>query len=107
MNKIRFVVVDENVFGYINPGRPNTIGVLSTSILRGAYRTWKDGPIDVPMDRSHMRPARLDDFRTFRIALYCYDDDPDTYEIPTEDWGRDFPCFVRFGDAAARQEVPA
>lgn len=80
--KTRFVVVDENVFGCINPLQPNTIQILATSIIRGAIYTWMDGLCPVPMNDKRMRPAIRADFSTYRVSPSGYDADTVHYDFP-------------------------
>jgi hypothetical protein len=82
MDKIRFVVCDENLFGYILPQLPNDVWILATSVIRGSIYTWKDGSAPVPMDKSKMRPATRADFDTYRICPKGYDNDPARYDFP-------------------------
>lgn len=64
--KTRFVVVSENVLGYIDPRQPHVLGVLATSVIRGAVLTWQDGWTFLPSE--NVRPATRQDFADFRVS---------------------------------------
>lgn len=82
--KIRFVVVDENTLGYVNPACPHEIGVLRASVLRGAAPGDPDpGTKPFPIDPSRVRPATRADFDSFRVSPTGYASDP-TYDFPEE-----------------------
>lgn len=76
----RFVVVDENLFGYINPEFPNHVGILATSVIRGSCYSWMDGAVPVP--EKGMRPATRKDFDDFRISPKGYEEDTRHYLFP-------------------------
>ena len=80
--KIKFVVINDNIFGYVNPNQPNQAGVLASSIIRGASHTWMDGPYPLPVSGDNVRPATLADFDSFRVSTGGYDTDP-LYDFPT------------------------
>jgi len=108
--KIRFVVLDENIFGYIDPRLPLTLFILQGLPSKGASLSWQDGscalpldpawvssaecpkPLDlaavnagrqaVRLDPAHVRPATLADCEPFRIRMEDYAKYPDRYEIP-------------------------
>lgn len=68
MTNFAYVVVDENVLGYIKPGMIG-VGILAASILRGATCDPLGGSINMPRDMSRIRLAKLDDFDSFRICM--------------------------------------
>lgn len=76
--KIRFVVQDENLLGYIIPQLPNEVQILATSIIKGSIYSWMDG--SAPSYPSRQRPATLHDFQTFRISADEYVKDTERYE---------------------------
>ena len=69
--KIRFVVQDENLLGYIFPEQPDTVQILATSVIKGSIYTWMDGGAVSHPDRQ--RPATIRDFVAFRVSHegYC------------------------------------
>ena len=77
-----FVVIDEHTFGYINPLQPNVVGILATSVIRGAlpYSQW-DGWKFRPLNDRGMRPATRADFDIFRCSTDGYDNNP-RYDMP-------------------------
>lgn len=76
-DKIRFAVIDENIFGYIDPAQPHNMGVLRASVIRGA----PGGIYNYPVPDNRMRPATRADFETFMVSSKGYDTDP-RYEFP-------------------------
>ena len=79
-SKILFVVVDENSLCYVDPRLPKWAKVLCSSIVRGATRTWMDGPFPLPVDGKGVRPATVRDFETYRISPEPYQRDVAHYE---------------------------
>lgn len=80
--KTKFIVINENILGYIGPfTAPHTAGVLASSVLRGASHDWKDGPYPIRQDRANCRPATRADFKAFRVESKGYENDP-TYDFP-------------------------
>lgn len=103
-DKIRFVVLDENMLGYIDPRSPLTVSILSVSFTRGTSspRAFALGtlPLSVlpmqgkPSERwpagepiasqTDFRPATLEDFeKNFRIVFTGYQNDTSRYDFPT------------------------
>jgi len=79
--KTRFVVVDNNVFGCVNPTfYPGLIQILASSPIKGATVSWRDGTTVIP-DKG-MRPATCADFSTFRISPEGYNSDSVHYDFP-------------------------
>jgi hypothetical protein len=56
-----YVVMDENVLGYLLPN--GWLGILATK--PSAVVSWKDGPIHLGRPT---RPATLEDFAFFRVC---------------------------------------
>lgn len=83
-SKIKFVVIDENNFGYVDHRQPDHAGILNSSVVRGATHTWHDGPFYLPLARV-VRPATLADFEVYRINIEPYKNDKlQAYELPTQ-----------------------
>jgi hypothetical protein len=105
--KIRFVVVDECMLGYIDPRTPLSAGILKVSAGRGSGffpgmgdyplpldSAWVrseacpkplplDGSVPVKLDPSRVRPATLADFEVnFPICFESYRTDP-RYDFPS------------------------
>ncbi len=81
--KTKFVVINENIFGYINPIQPDYVGVLSTSIIRGAVHGRFDGPYLLSMAKT-VRLATLKDFDDFLVSCEGYQKDTVNYDCPKE-----------------------
>ena len=79
--KTKLFVINENIFGCVNPIQPTQLGVLSTSVIRGATHGRFDGPYLLSM-ASTIRPATLKDFEDFLVSEVGYQNDPDYYEMP-------------------------
>ena len=73
-NRINFVVIDENVLGYVQPESPNVVGMLSSSHCI-------NGPIAMPMNLDRVRPARRKDFDKFRVMFNGYKNNPQHYNF--------------------------
>jgi hypothetical protein len=80
--KIRFVVINDCMFGYIDPRQPLQAGILMSKPQRGAHHFWQDGPFPIRGDGKDLRPATLADFDDYRIGRQ-YHADPEHYELPT------------------------
>lgn len=79
--RIKLVVVNEHTLGYIEPGRPHTLCVLRSSVLRGApFTTMNDPRFLSPSDR--VRLAGRQDFEDYRICFDGYEDES-IYEYQT------------------------
>jgi len=74
--KIRFVVLDENIFGYVLPQLPHSLQILMSKASKGATRFWQDGPYPLPLDGARVRPATRADFHDYRIHVGAYATDP-------------------------------
>ncbi len=64
----KYVVLNENTLGYLNEVTPNTMGVLASSVIRGGH-LWIDGPVTIVPTVDKLRPATLEDFDAYRIAV--------------------------------------
>lgn len=73
---VKFVVLmtygKENVLGYIDSDQPNVIGILASSVIKGATLSWHDGWTYVPSDLSTVRAATVEDFKTFNVSVDGY-----------------------------------
>lgn len=67
MKSTQYLIFDENTFGYVLPN--NRMGILHGSVLRGSPYGRLDGWDYQPMDKSRIRPATLNDFADYRIAI--------------------------------------
>ena len=76
--KTKFIVVDEDKFGYVDPRQPNLMCCLASKA--GASHSWKDGMYVIPYDSNRVRPATLADFERFRILFSQWP--PTEYELP-------------------------
>lgn len=81
MSKIKFVVINENILGYVDPRQPYHAGVLASSVIRGASHSWKDGPYPLPVNGRGVRPATGRDFTVFRVQSSGFQNDP-LYDFP-------------------------
>lgn len=79
--KIRFVVINENMIGYVDPREPTSAGILSSSSIRGASFNWMNGSYPLPVDGKGVRPAAYEDFDSFRVSTLGYDNDS-SYDFP-------------------------
>jgi hypothetical protein len=95
--KIKFVVVANNIFGYILPQTPASVQILQTSVVRGASVSWMngsyplailppseggyipplklDGSQPIPYNPKFVRPATRQDFIDFRVDITPYEKD--------------------------------
>jgi len=80
MEKIKLVVVNENTLGYINPKTPNLLGVLHSSILKGAPFILYPGPRSI-FETDKVRLASEADFEEYRVCFNGYKNNPDEYEF--------------------------
>ncbi len=74
--RVSYVVINENILGYINSRQPSIIGVLHASILRGATFPNGHGGLMRPMNDKGMRPATRQDFDDYRCSTVGYENDP-------------------------------
>jgi hypothetical protein len=78
--KIKFIVVNENILGYVLPSIPNSCQILSSSIVRGASVTWVNGSYPISSNGKNWRLATKTDFETFRVNYSPYEQEPERYE---------------------------
>lgn len=83
-DKIRFVVVDENTFGYVYPSQPHTCWIISSKPQKGATRSWQDGSTPLDVNLKGVRPATLSDFNDYHVDPEPYLNDHGRYEIPAK-----------------------
>lgn len=76
-NRIKLVVVEENVLGYIMPQLPRIVQILHTSILKGS-RFSERSVIYTDYVKS-IRLASKEDFNDFRVSFNGFDN-PQEYE---------------------------
>jgi hypothetical protein len=62
----KYVVLNESTLGYINEERPNALGVLAGSVVRGGYNPL-NGPVAIAPMIDELRPAEIEDFDTYRV----------------------------------------
>lgn len=74
MGKIKFVVVDENVLGFINPAYPEYVEVLHAPIDTIKGRLFWYG--------HKLRPATRQDFVDYNVSFECYLKNPERYNFP-------------------------
>lgn len=80
-DKIKLVVVEECVLGYIFPEYPDTAHILHSSILKGANAYPSDGSIHIA--HKEVRTANEKDFDDFRVCFNGYKNNPQEYEFAT------------------------
>lgn len=79
MERVKLVVVNENMLGYITPNLPNYVGILRSSILRGATYPENCGPYLLsPLDKTRLASEK--DFDEFRVLMNGYKNLPEVYE---------------------------
>ena len=71
MSKIQLVIVDEMMFGYIDPKFPNSISVLRGMVTRG-WLLGDQPSIVNDSTRRNVRLATVHDFDVYRIAYPQY-----------------------------------
>lgn len=87
--KIKFVILDECNLCYIDPWTKNSLHVLASSSIiasvnkYGVAYDWRNGAIARPIGDKGLRPAKIADFKTFRVSTCGYDSDA-AYDFPTE-----------------------
>jgi len=83
--QVKFVVINENIFGTVMNIQPNQAGVLASSTIRGASHGWRDGPYPLPVNGDGVRPATREDFEIFRVGISQYEAPCSThnYDVPT------------------------
>lgn len=80
MERVKLVVVNENMLGYITPNLPNYVGILRSSILRGATYPENCGPYLLsPLDKTRLASEK--DFDDFRVLMNGYKNLPEVYEF--------------------------
>ncbi|BBI90479.1 hypothetical protein HYO65_gp087 [Tenacibaculum phage PTm1] len=77
MSKTKIVVANENTLCYIIPQLPNSLQVLSPSIIRGS--TMQDFG-SYPIENYEVRLATSKDFETYRVCENGYREDVENYE---------------------------
>ncbi len=73
MNKIKLLVVNENVLGYVFPEQPEKLHILQASILKGA--NYHDLGGGIYLNASNIKSLRLaskKDFDEFRVYFGAY-----------------------------------
>ena len=80
--KTTFVVIDENLLGYVKPQQPFRAGILAANVIGGANHFPVDGPKPIPQDSSRVRAACASDFRRFRCNPDPYLNDSDCQLSP-------------------------
>ncbi|MEI6752363.1 MAG: hypothetical protein WCK78_04275 [Paludibacter sp.] len=70
--RTKLVVVNENTLGYILPETPETLGVLHSSILRGAvFEVHPEPKHIISLDK--VRLATEKDFENYRVSFKGFD----------------------------------
>ena len=81
MERIKLIVINENALGYIFPEQPNSIHLLSTSILKGcSWNEWST----YPTKGNKIRLASEKDFDEYRVSFNGYKNNPNEYEFSTK-----------------------
>lgn len=82
-SKIKFVVRDNNVLGYVDSRRPDTLNVLAASVIKGASHIHPGDSLHMMPDTGNYkyRPATRKDFKDFRISTEGYEED-EHYDFP-------------------------
>lgn len=80
MERIKLVVLNENILGYITPEQPNYVSVLHASILKGATYPNHCGPYLLGSS-DKTRLASEKDFNDFRVSFQGYDNLTEIYEF--------------------------
>lgn len=80
MERTKLVVVNENMLGYIIPELPNYVGILRSSILRGATYPENTGPYLLGSS-DKTRLASEKDFDVYRVSMNGYRNLPEVYEF--------------------------
>jgi len=62
----KYVVLNENTLAYLQPERPNLLGVLHGSALKGGH-DWKNGTVAYVPGIDRIRPATRADFYEYRV----------------------------------------
>lgn len=71
--RIKLVVCDENILGYINPRTPCTIGIINASILKGANVGMYQTTLSVSQLYDNVRLASEKDFQDFGVVFGGFD----------------------------------
>jgi len=66
MREPRYVVMNENTLGYINDDRPNIMGILQGTVLKGGH-SWLKGSVSISPSDS-IRDATMRDFDEYRVV---------------------------------------
>lgn len=80
MEKIKLVVYDNCILGYINPENPLMLHCMSYSVLRGAgcFLGWAQKVIE---SADKIKLASEKDFDDFRVCFDGYKKHPEEYEF--------------------------
>ena len=82
MERIKLVVVNENMLGYITPELPEYVGIFRSSILRGATYPETSGPYMLrSFDKTRLASEK--DFNDFRVVMNGFNNLPEVYEFAT------------------------
>ena len=65
--RTRFVVVNDNMLGYVHPLQPLTAWILASKPQRGATFFWQDGGYPICGDGRNTRPATRADMVDYRL----------------------------------------
>lgn len=78
--KIKLVVVDERILGYIIPEMPDTLGIFHSSILRGASFEYLPEPKSL-RPGNIVRLASKKDFDEYRVSMEGFATDKYEYAV--------------------------
>lgn len=73
MERIKLVVLNENILGYINPGLTDLVHILHASVLKGA--TAANFQSIIIGSGSNVRLASEQDFDNFRVSFDGYNNE--------------------------------
>lgn len=82
--KTSFVVIDGNMLCYTFPTMPSTLGILASSVIKGANVDRLQTEYPTPSDKSRIRPATRQDFTDFRVSPNGYQKDTERYDFPAQ-----------------------
>lgn len=84
-NVFKVVVVNENIFGYINPESPNTVYIFNTKRESNVSQYAKT--FHVEKDKSNIRLAKNKDFADFNTLIEQFEGQDESRNI-TYDWDK-------------------